>query len=241
MAEGFTPGELQKARLLALILPEQERHELARRYGSWGRPALLSAIVGFFEFLLGFVVFLLGNPGFGGPFGLALWILNPVAWLGQLIMVTGVLRVANYFANQDSFGEPLVWLFLRLRQRKQGADRRRTIRDTFGPERHDRVIVDDDGVLVLLASRAKPDWDDYRTVRIEDEFFKIEAVEERRAGRYMAVAYVLSEVPESEVLRGVVHTDAKLPPGYAAGRRRGGEPGRSVGQGARLTRRLLTT
>ena len=38
-------------------------------------------------------------------------------------------------------------------------------------------------------------------------------VEERRAGPYMAVAYVLSEVPESEVLRGIVHTDAKLPSG----------------------------
>ena len=53
-------------------------------------------------------------------------------------------------------------------------------------------------------------------MRIEDEFFKIEAVEERRSGRYMAVAYVLSEVPDSEVLRGVVHTDAKLPAGALA-------------------------
>ena len=120
-------------------------------------------------------------------------------------------RVANYFANNDSFGEPLVWLFLRFRQGKQQADNRRHVRDTFGPERADRVVVDDDGTMVLLTGREKPGWDEYRTVRIEDEFFKIEVVEERRDGPHMAVAYVLREVPESEVLRGIVHTDAKLP------------------------------
>ena len=104
VAERFTRGELQKVRLLALILPEQERHELGRRYGSWARPALLSAIVGFFEFLLGLAVYTLGHPGFGGAFGLVVWFLNPVAWLGLLIMVTGTLRVANCFANSDSLG-----------------------------------------------------------------------------------------------------------------------------------------
>lgn len=211
MAERATRREMQKVRLLALILPQAERDELHRRYGPQARPALLSAIIGFFEFCLGMAVYWLGHPRIGGGFGLVLWHLNLLAWLGLLMMVTAIFRVANYFANQDSFGEPLVWLFLRLWQGKQNADARRTTRDTFGPERPDRVIVDEDGVLVLLASRAKPDWDDYRTVRIEDEFFKIEAVEERRAGAYMAVAYVLREVPESEVLRGIVHTDAKLP------------------------------
>ena len=218
MAEHITPGQMQRMRLLALILPQAERHELERRYGPRARPALLSAIVGFFEFWLGFAVYWLGHPGIGGDFGLVLWHLNPVAWLGLLTMVTAILRVANYLANQDSFGEPLVWLFLRLWRGKQRAVHRRTVRDTFGPERPDRVIVDDDGVLVLLASRAKRDWDNYRTVRIEDEFFKIEAVEERRAGPYVAVAYLLREVPESEVLRGIVHTDAKLPAGAVLAR-----------------------
>jgi hypothetical protein len=205
---------IQKVRALALVLPEDERRELERRYGSVARPALLSAVVGFFEFVLGVAIYALGHPGFGGAFGIVLWHLNPIAWLGLLTMITALLRVANYFANDDSLGEPLVWLALRAWQWKQRSDARRLIDEAFGPERPDRVVVDGDGTLVLLASRVKPDWDEYSMVRIDDEFFKIEAVGERRRGRYKAVAYRLRVVPEDEVLRGVVHTEARLPRGY---------------------------
>lgn len=204
-----TPAEIQKARLLALILPAAEREELRRKYGV--RPAALSGVIGIFEFLLGVVVYYLGSAPFGGALGWVLWHLNPVTWLGLLIMSTGIFRIANWLANNDSFGEPLVWLYLRLYQGKRAVARKRRIREEFGPDRPDRVILDADGGLVLLASREKPDWDEYRTVRIEDDFFKIESVEERRDGRYKLFAYVLEEVPESEVLRGIVHTDAKLP------------------------------
>jgi hypothetical protein len=138
----------------------------------------------------------------------------PTAWLGLSMMITALLREVNYFANHDSLGEPLVWLILRLRQIKERVDARRLVDRTLGPERPDRVILDDDGTPILLASRAKAGWDEYNTVRIEDSFFKIDAIEQRPDGEYAAVAYVLRELPEDEILRGVVHTDAALPARY---------------------------
>jgi hypothetical protein len=142
------------------------------------------------------------------------WHLNPVAWLGLLTMATAVMRWVNYFANNDSLGEPLVWLFLRSWQLRQAVVARASMLETFGPERPDRVVLDESGTLILLAGRAKPDWDDYRTVRIEDGFFKIEAIEERPDGRFRAVAYRLRELPEDAPLRGIVHTTARLPRAY---------------------------
>jgi hypothetical protein len=206
-----TDGEIQKARLLALVLPAAEREELERRYGV--RPAALSALVGVLEFWLGLAVYGLGFPGIGG--GIVAWMLwhaNPITWLGLLIMWTGILRWASYLSNRDSFGEPLVWLFLRLAQGKRALSERRRIVAEFGEERPDRVVIDPDGGLVLLASRSKPEWDEYRTVRLEGRFFKIVAVEERPDGQLTAVAYRLEEVPESEPLRGIVHSPARLPP-----------------------------
>jgi len=206
-----THGEIHKARLLALVLPAAEREEIERRYGV--RPAALSALVGVLEFWLGLAVYGLGFPGIGG--GIVAWMLwhaNPITWLGLLIMGTGTLRGVNYLSNRDSFGEPLVWLFLRLAQRKRAlSERRRTVAE-FGEERPDRVVIDPGGGLLLLASRSKPEWDEYRTVRLEDRFFKIVAVEERPDGQLTAVAYRLEEVPESEPLRGIVHSPARLPP-----------------------------
>ena len=210
MAKSVTAGEIQKARLLALILPEVERREIERRYGV--RPALLSAVVGFFEFWLGVAVFAFGHPGIGGGIGLILWFANPVAWLGLLIMVTALLRVASYLANHDSFGEPLVWLFLRLYQFNKGAADARHVREEYGPVRPDRIVRDDNDALVLLASREKPDWDEYATVRVEDGFFRIVGTEQRREGPYTAIAYMLEAQPESENFLGLVHTDARLPP-----------------------------
>jgi len=213
VAKGITvtDREIQRARLLALVLPAAEREELERRYGV--RPAALSALVGVLEFWLGLVVYGLGFPGIGGGIvAWTLWHANPVTWLGLLIMWTGILRGASYLSNRDSFGEPLVWLFLRLAQGKGALSERRRIAAEFGEERPDRVVIDPDGGLVLLASRHKPEWDEYRTARLEDRFFKIAAVEKRTDGRFSVVAYRLEEVPESEPLRGIVHSPARLPP-----------------------------
>lgn len=209
-----TAAELRNARLLGLVLPEAERRELERRYGPAARPAGLSAIVGLLEVGLGVAVYAGAHPGFGGGFGWVVWHLSPLAWLGLLIMLTGMMRGASYVTHQDSLGEPLVWAGLRLWQLHRGIEDRRRIEREFGPPRPDRVVVDRSGELMLLASRPKADWDEYRTVRIEDEFFKIAGVEERRDGAYLAVAYRLQVVPESEPLRGIVHTDACLPTGY---------------------------
>jgi hypothetical protein len=206
-----TDREIQRARLLALVLPAAEREEIERHYGV--RPAALSAVLGVLELWLGLAVYGLGFQGIGG--GIIAWLIwhaNPVTWLGLLIMWTGILRGVNYLSNRDSLGEPLVWLFLRLSQARRAASERRRIAAEFGEERPDRVVVDPDGSLLLLASRSKPDWDEYRTVRLEDRFFQIAAVEERPDGRFTAVAYRLEEVPESEPLRGIVHSPARLPP-----------------------------
>ena len=216
MAHEVSPQEIQKARLLALILPAAEREEIYRKYGV--RPAALSGGIGILEVLLGFLVYALGSYGVGGGgLGWLLWHLNPVTWFGLLIVWTGIFRIATWLANNDSFGEPLVWLYLRLYQGKRAAQRELRVREDFGPDRADRVVLGAEGELVLLASREKPDWDEYRTVRIEDGFFKIEAVEERHDGRCKVFAYVLEEVPESEPLRGVVHTDARLPAEFCSG------------------------
>ena len=210
MAKEVTDRELQKARLLALILPAAEREQLERDYGV--RPALLSAVVGFFELWLGVAIYGLGHPGLGGAFGWVLWHLNPITWLGLLTTATGLMRTINYFANRDSIGEPLVWLFLRLYQGYKSVTDAPRLRKKHGSPRPDRIVRDADGALVLIASREKPDWDEHATVRIEDEFYRIVDTEERRVGPYIAFAYMLEPQPESENFLGLVHTTARLPP-----------------------------
>ena len=82
----------------------------------------------------------------------------------------------------------------------------------LGPERPDRAIVEEGSDLVILASRDKERWDEYATVRVEDRFYKIKRIEERPAGPWTDIAYLLEEHPEEEVIRGLVHSDARLPP-----------------------------
>ena len=210
MAKSVTSGDIQRARLLALILPAAERQQLERDYGV--RPAGLSALLAFFELCLGLAVYAFGHPGVGGAFGWILWHLNPVTWLGLLLIVTALLRAINYFANHDSFGEPLVWLFLRLHQLHERAADAKHVREEYGPVRPDRIVRDDSDALVLIASRAKPDWDKHATVRVEDGFYRIVGTELRREGPYTAIAYMLEAQPENENFLGLVHTDARLPP-----------------------------
>ncbi len=143
--------------------------------------------------------------------GIALWFSNPVAWLGLLMMVTALLRLVSYSANHDSFGEPMVWLFLRLYRFKKGAADAKRVLEQYGPVRPDRIVRDDSGALVLIASREKPDWDEHATVRVEAGFYRIVGTEQRREGPYTAIAYMLEAQPESENFLGLVHTDARLP------------------------------
>ena len=204
----MTYAEIQSARLRALVLPAAEREEIERRTGV--RPALLSCLLGSLEIPLGIAVYALAHPGIPGIVGWLIWHANPLAWLGLVTLGTGLLRIVNYFVNHDSFGEPLVWLYVRARDLVRRRGEIRHTRERFGPAVGDRIVRDKAGKLVLLSSREKP-WDEDNIVRVQDEFFRITG-RERRAGRpHDAFAYILEVQPETEPLTGVVHTDATLP------------------------------
>ena len=212
MHRKVSKAELRKAELLAVILPAAERDELERRYGV--NPALRSLVLGVLEIILGMLLYSGQATKFFG-LGIVGWVVmhaSPLTWLVLMVTFTGVARVTAYYVNHQPIGEPLVWIFLRLRQWRRGRERRRALVEKLGPERPDRAIFEEGSDLVILASRDKARWDEYATVKVEDSFYKIKHVEERPAGPWTDIAYLLEEHPEEEVIRGLVHTDARLPP-----------------------------
>src|SRR5436305_1014908 len=79
-----------------------------------------------------------------------------------------------------------------------------------GAERPDRVLRDPDGDLVVLACREKPEWNERITLEIGERFYRLHRVEERADRGFHAHAYLLREIDDNEVFRGLLRY---APPG----------------------------
>ena len=215
--------------LLAALLPDPERGDFSRRYG--GDPAAWSLFLGLAEFLGGGIVMVSNGIGFfqrvaernarmfvdvvesaamsreelrgymlSGVANWLDWLAQPWTWLLFLIPATGLLRLVVYGINHEAAGEPLVWAGLRLWQlvqRKLGQSRDLL---RYGPERPDRIVPSPGG-LTVLACRPKPDWNPLVTIEIRGGFYHLLRTEERQDGQWWVYAYVMREMPESDVIR----------------------------------------
>lgn len=214
--------------LLAALLPDPERGDFTRRHGV--DPAGWSAFLGLAElFGGGAVVFSNGLNHFqrltdqhaaylmenvdpkdfeaawsayvgSGPLTVLHWLVQPWTWVLISIPVVGVVRLVAYAVNQQAVGEPAVWAGVRLAQflgRRLGQSRDLL---RYGPERPDRIVPSPGG-LTILACRPKPDWNPLVTIEIRERFYRVLRTEERQDGQWWVYAYVMREMPESEVIR----------------------------------------
>jgi hypothetical protein len=223
---------------VAALLPAPERGAFARRYGGVD-PAAWSLFLGLAEFLAGGLAMISNGVDFfqrvaernaamfvdavesaamsrrellgytlSGVANWFEWLAQPWTWLLFLIPATGLLRLVAYGLHHDAAGEPLVWAGLRLWQiltRKLGQSRDLL---RFGPERPDRMVREPGG-LVVLSCRPKPDWNPLITIEIRERFYRLLRTEERQDGPWWVHAYVLGELPESEVIRYLIRYDPR--------------------------------
>jgi hypothetical protein len=215
--------------LFAALLPNPERGDFTRRHG--GDPAGWSALLGLAEFLVGGMVLVSNGLDFlkrvaernaalvvdafesaklsddeirgymlSGVTNWLDWLAEPWTWLLFLIPATGMLRLVTYGLHHEAAGEPLVWAGLRLWQVVE----RRLVKSRdllrYGPERPDRIVPSPGG-LTILSCRPKPDWNPLVTIEIRENFYRVLRTDDRQDGSWWVYAYVMREMPESEVIR----------------------------------------
>jgi len=214
--------------LFAALLPDPERGDFTRRHG--GDPAGWSALIGLAElFAGGAAVFSNGISHFqrltaehaaylmekidpkdfeagwaayvgSGPLTVLHWLVQPWTWVLISIPVVGIVRLVTYAVNQDASGEPIVWAGVRLSQflgRRLGKSRDLL---RYGPQRPDRIVPSPGG-LTILSCRPKPDWNPLVTIEIREKFYRVLRTDERQDGQWWVYAYVMREMPESEMIR----------------------------------------
>jgi hypothetical protein len=214
---------------LAALLPNPERGDFTHRHG--GDPAGWSALLGLAELLGGGLLMVLNGIDFfrrmaernaamfvdamesaklsegeirgymlSGVSNWVDWLAQPWTWLLFLIPATGMLRLVTYGLHHEATGEPLVWAGLRLWKLVE----RRLVKSRdflrYGPQRPDRIVPSPGG-LTILSCRPKPDWNPLVTIEIREQFYRVLKTEERQDGQWWVYAYVMREMPESEVIR----------------------------------------
>jgi hypothetical protein len=218
--------------LLAALLPSPERDELVRRGADplvWsavlglveflvGGPFLISNAVAYIqelananaELVLQMDPQVLASTAnriaitSNGPILWLTWAARPFTWLLASIPLVGIARLVAFGVSQDTVGEPLVWLPLRIWQlvrRRLDASRDRL---RFGPERPDRVLREPGCDWVVLSCRPKADWNERVTIEIGERFYRVNRAEERQDGSFWAHAYLLCEAPDNEIIRALI-------------------------------------
>jgi hypothetical protein len=133
------------------------------------------------------------------------------AYLG----ITGLIRALAY-AGDDPFGDPVLTALdaLLFSARKQRRDRvARVDRESLeGPEVPDRVVPGaklgmPDIDLVIVASRAKPDWDEGTVVIGGARNYRVGVIEKRTIAGRLRTLYPLTEHKDAEVFRRAVRYD----------------------------------
>lgn len=136
------------------------------------------------------------------------WVLRPITWLLVSIPLVGIARMIAFGVSRDAVGEPLVWMALRVADGARRLLSRLAFRRRFGPIRPDRLLREPGCDLVVLSSRAKPDWNERVTIEIGDRFFRLLRAEERRDRGWWAHAYLLAEADPNEMIRGLIRYQA---------------------------------
>jgi hypothetical protein len=148
-----------------------------------------------------------------GPLIWLTWAMRPITWLLISIPLVGIARMIAFGVSRDAVGEPLVWMALRGADGVRHLSSRLAFRRRFGPVRPDRLLREPGCDLVVLSSRAKPDWNERVTIEIGDRFFRLLRSEERRDRDWWAYAYFLTEADPNEIIRGLIRYE---PPGVRA-------------------------
>ena len=220
--------------LIAALLPAPERGDFARRNGV--DPAGWSALLGLAEFLGGgsFVISSglahfqrIANQNAAllmevdpnkfnddaryayvnsGPLLVLDWLSSPWTWILISIPLVGIVRLVAYGVSREAVGEPAVWAGVRLSQllgRRLGKSRDLL---RHGPERPDRIVASPGG-LTIMSCRPK-DWNNLITIEVRERFYRLLRTEERQDGPWWVYAYVLKEMPESEVIRYLIRYEA---------------------------------
>ena len=165
-----------------------------------GSPDLALSGAGSVSMLLAFFTFLFFTP----------W-----GWLTLYLTFTGFLR-AGAAAFSESFGDPLLTGLDALAlgtTRRARASRARGRREALeGPEVPDRIVPGSklgmQGVdLVIVASRAKPEWNKGTVVITATKAYRVGKVEERTIAGRLRTLYPLTEHRDLEVFRRSVHYD----------------------------------
>ena len=222
------------AGLLAALVPEDLRDDLVRRYGvdAPGWSCLLGVVETFGGMLWLVDDFLVRIRGlvdaqadvilahaersrlgadtalaasWGGMYAWFVWFVHPVTLLVTLSTGTGLVRLVAFWLTREAVAEPVVWAGVRLWQKLAvGPARAAAELQRFGPQRPDRVVPQDDGTLLVLTARPRPEWNELIAIEVDERFYRVAFVEQRLDGRYHWHAHVLEELPESAVLRGLV-------------------------------------
>lgn len=147
-----------------------------------------------------------------GIYAWLLWVIHPLTLLVLLLTTTGIVRLVAFATTREPVAEPLVWVGWLLWSRFAVAPARAAAEaQRFGPERPDRLLAGDDGTLVVLTARPRPEWDELVTLEVDGRFYRRVDVGERvEAGRRWH-AHTLEELPESAVLRGLVRYEPPRP------------------------------
>ncbi len=132
------------------------------------------------------------------------WFLHPLGFLLMLQTLTGAVRLAGAVAGGQASGEPLVWLVVRIVQLCGRGWERAEIESRFGPPQPDRILREPGADLVILSSRARPEWNEFATLQYGDRFFRRIDEAERMVGSRAVIAYRFRAVGENEVIRGLV-------------------------------------
>jgi hypothetical protein len=140
-----------------------------------------------------------------GAYAWFLWAISPTTLLVGHLTVVGLLRLVAFATAREPVTEPLVWLGWRLWRSfvvapaQAAAETRR-----FGTARPDLVLEPEDGTLVVLTARPRPDWNELVTIEVRERFYRLVDVGERMEKGRRWYAHTLEEQPESAVCRGLV-------------------------------------
>lgn len=143
------------------------------------------------------------------------WLFRPTVWLLVGVVAVGGVRMVAFLVDREVVAEPWVWAPLRLVQALRRVVVRQARRLAFGPLRPDRRIEKPGGgELVILTCRERPGWNELITIEVDERFYRLVGVEERRDGPYRCYAYRLRERPDdAEVFRGLVRYEPVAVPG----------------------------
>ena len=139
-----------------------------------------------------------------GPLHWIGWFLDPASWPLSYLTVVGLVRVTTWVSTREAVGDPLVLAGLRFVQRRRTHRDELQRRQELGPYRRDRLIVEDDGELVVLSSRVKAEWSDTVTIEHGGRYYKCVAVDLQPDGQWNALAYRLREEPRGAIIRRLV-------------------------------------